>query len=77
MNVGEGSSRFVGVFTNASKSGDARFITSNNVNEYYGEEGNQMKILGKDGVWDTGDVGKTRLLYEEVLRRGSDGYLRE
>ncbi|OUP18610.1 RagB/SusD family nutrient uptake outer membrane protein [Parabacteroides distasonis] len=43
----------------ASKSGDARFITSNNVNEYYGEEGNQMKILGKDGVWDTGDVGKT------------------
>ena len=43
----------------ASKSGDARFIASNNVNEYYGEEGNQMKILGKDGVWDTGDVGKT------------------
>lgn len=42
-----------------SKSGDARFITSNNQSEYYGEGDNQMKILGKDGVWDTGDVGKT------------------
>ena len=35
-----------------------------------------MKILGEDGVAGIPGCWKDRLLHEEVLRRGSDGYLR-
>lgn len=54
----------------SSKTGDSRFITSNNSNEYYGTTGNQMKILGKDGVWDTGDVGKTGFYVKKFSDEG-------
>lgn len=40
-----------------SIAGNDKFVTSGNKDEYY--KNSQTKILGKDGVWDTGDVGKT------------------
>ena len=40
-----------------SIAGNDKFVTSGNKDEYY--KNSQVKILGKDGVWDTGDVGKT------------------
>jgi len=42
-----------------SKAGALRFVSSTNPKATYGIGASMMTILGKDGVWDTGDVGKT------------------
>ncbi|NDV67982.1 RagB/SusD family nutrient uptake outer membrane protein [Dysgonomonas sp. 25] len=41
--------------------GNARFVTSGNPDAIYEPipGGTRMRIFGKDGLWDTGDVGKT------------------
>jgi len=47
-----------GVYDDAN---DAKFVYYGNVDAIYGNKNDatQIKLLGKDGIWDTGDVGKT------------------